>query len=104
MFKSAGLDVQSAGKLVDKILDWRDANPAKRLNGAKERGYRMSGHPYRPRNGAFQSVHELDPADRQSRSALLGPELDEQMSAWNRDVPTDRNGYESDFILTTNRG
>jgi general secretion pathway protein K len=59
LFKSAGLDLQSAGKLVDKILDWRDANPAKRLNGAKEQDYRMSGHAYRPRNGAFQSVHEL---------------------------------------------
>ena len=59
LFKSAGLDAQSAGKLVDKILDWRDANPAKRLNGAKEQDYRMSSHGYRPRNGAFQSVHEL---------------------------------------------
>jgi general secretion pathway protein K len=59
LFKSVGLDVQSASKLVDKILDWRDANPSRRLNGAKEQDYRMSGHAYRPRNGAFQSVHEL---------------------------------------------
>jgi general secretion pathway protein K len=59
LFKSAGLDVQSASKLVDKILDWRDVNPSKRLNGANEQDYRMSGHAYRPRDGAFQSVHEL---------------------------------------------
>jgi general secretion pathway protein K len=59
LFKSIGLDAQAASKLVAKILDWRDANPSKRLNGAKEQDYRMSGHAYRPRNGAFQSVHEL---------------------------------------------
>ena len=59
LFKSAGLDMQSASKLVDKILDWRDVNPSRRLNGAKEQDYRMSGRDYRPRNGAFQSVHEL---------------------------------------------
>lgn len=59
LFKSIGLDAQAASKLVDKILDWRDANPSRRLNGAKEQDYRMSGHAYRPRNGAFQSVHEL---------------------------------------------
>src|SRR5712672_684016 len=59
LFQSAGLDAQSASSLVDKILDWRDTNPLKRLNGAKEQDYATSGLDYRPRNGAFQSVDEL---------------------------------------------
>jgi general secretion pathway protein K len=59
LFQSVGLDFQSASSLVDKILDWRDASPFKRLNGAKDRDYRAAGYAYRPRNGAFQSLDEL---------------------------------------------
>ena len=59
LFESAGLDAQSASVLVDRILDWRDTGPLKRLNGAKEREYRDAGYAYRPRSGAFQSLDEL---------------------------------------------
>jgi general secretion pathway protein K len=59
LFQSVGLDAQAASALVDKILDWRDTGSLKRLNGAKEPEYRAAGFPYRPRNGAFQSVDEL---------------------------------------------
>jgi general secretion pathway protein K len=59
LFRSAGLGAQAAGSLVDKILDWRDTNPARRLNGAKDREYAAAGLAYKPRNGPFQSVDEL---------------------------------------------
>ena len=59
LLQSAGLDLNSASSLVDKILDWRTATPLKHLNGAKEPEYRASGSAYRPRNGPFQSVDEL---------------------------------------------
>ena len=59
LFQSVGLDPQSASSLVDKILDWRDSSPFKRLNGAKDRDYRAAGYAYRPRNGPFQSLDEL---------------------------------------------
>jgi general secretion pathway protein K len=59
LFQSIGLDAQAASALVDKILDWRDSGPLKRLNGAKDPEYRAAGLPYRPRNGPFQSVDEL---------------------------------------------
>jgi len=59
LFQSVGLDPQAAAGLVDKILDWRDASPFKRLNGAKDRDYRDAGYAYRPRNGPFQSLDEL---------------------------------------------
>jgi general secretion pathway protein K len=59
LFKSTSLDAESASKLVDKILDWRDASAAKRINGAKDQDYRIAGYSYRPRNGPFQSVDEL---------------------------------------------
>jgi general secretion pathway protein K len=59
LFQSAGLDSFSASRLVDKILDWRDSNGLKHLNGATAEDYRAAGLAYRPRNGPFQSVDEL---------------------------------------------
>ena len=59
LFRSAGLGAQAASSLVDKILDWRDASPGRRVNGAKDRDYRAAGFAYGPRNGPFQSVDEL---------------------------------------------
>jgi general secretion pathway protein K len=59
LFQSAGLDAPLASSLVDKILDWRDTNALKRLNGAKAQDYVRTGRAYRPRNGPFQSVDEL---------------------------------------------
>ena len=59
LFQSAGLDLNSATSLADKILDWRTATPFKHLNGAKEQEHRAAGSAFRPRNGPFQSVDEL---------------------------------------------
>ena len=56
---SVGVDATAAEALVDKILDWRDTSPLKRLNGAKAAEYRAAGYDYQPRNGSFQSVDEL---------------------------------------------
>jgi general secretion pathway protein K len=59
LFQSVGLDAPAAMSLVDKILDWRAANPGRRLNGAKDRDYRAAGYALGPRNGPFQCVDEL---------------------------------------------
>jgi general secretion pathway protein K len=59
LFQSVGLDSLSANRLVDKILDWRDSNGLRHLNGAIAQDYRDAGFTYRPRNGPFQSVDEL---------------------------------------------
>ena len=59
LFQSAGVDPMAAETLVDKVLDWRDASPFKRVNGAKADEYRAVGYDYLPRNGPFQSVDEL---------------------------------------------
>lgn len=59
LFQSVGLDPMVAESLVDKILDWRDGSPFKRVDGAKADEYRAAGYDYLPRNGPFQSVDEL---------------------------------------------
>ncbi|WP_439542608.1 general secretion pathway protein GspK [Hyphomicrobium sp.] len=59
LLQSAGMPIPSANKLADKILDWREPAPAKRLNGAKAADYEIAALVQRPRNGPFQSVSEL---------------------------------------------
>jgi general secretion pathway protein K len=59
LFQSASLDGAAAEVLTDKVLDWRDGSPFKRVNGAKADEYRAAGYDYEPRNGPFQSVDEL---------------------------------------------
>jgi general secretion pathway protein K len=59
LFRSVGLDSFSASRLVDKILDWRDSNGLKHLNGVTAEDYRAARLAYRPRNGPFQNVDEL---------------------------------------------
>jgi general secretion pathway protein K len=54
-----GLDAPDAAAMTDRILDWRDATPARRLNGAKATEYRAAGLDYAPRNAPFRSVGEL---------------------------------------------
>lgn len=57
--RAAGLSPQTASETADKILDWREPGPLKRLNGAKAADYASAEFPHRPRGGAFQSVEEL---------------------------------------------
>lgn len=59
LFQSAGLDASAASRMVDKILDWRGSNGLNHINGATAEDYRAAGLAYRPRNGPFQSLDEL---------------------------------------------
>jgi len=56
---SAGLADEEAAKLLDAILDWRDADTLKRLNGAEEAEYRAAGLAHKPANAPFQAIEEL---------------------------------------------
>lgn len=59
LLTATGLDHTTADILSDRILDWREPGPLKRLNGAKAEDYRAAGLPYGPRGGPFQSIDEL---------------------------------------------
>jgi len=56
---SIGLQDDEASRLLDAILDWRDADSLKRPNGAEETEYRAAGLSYRPGNAPFQALEEL---------------------------------------------
>ena len=56
---SLGLNDEDTNRLLDAILDWRDADSLKRINGAEEADYRAAGLPYKPANAPFQAIEEL---------------------------------------------
>jgi general secretion pathway protein K len=59
LLMSAGVDEEEATRLLDAILDWRDADSLKRLYGAEDAEYQAAGLNYRPSNTPFQAIEEL---------------------------------------------
>jgi len=56
---STSLEEDAQTKLVDAILDWRDADDLVRTEGAEKDEYKKEGLRYQPRNKPFQSIEEL---------------------------------------------
>ena len=61
LFDSVGIDHETRNRLVDSVLDWRDADDIPHLYGAEAADYPKSlpGQIPMPRNAPFQSVDEL---------------------------------------------
>jgi general secretion pathway protein K len=53
------LDPDTAGRLVDAIGDWKDADDLRRPNGAESAEYQAAGLSYKPANAAFETVADL---------------------------------------------
>lgn len=54
-----GLDPEAAQRVLEAILDWRDADELRRPNGAEAPEYRAAGLKYVPANMRFESTGEL---------------------------------------------
>lgn len=59
MFRSVGMDTDSADGLADAISDWRDADDLRHPHGAEREEYVAAGMESGPRNGKFESIEEL---------------------------------------------
>ncbi|MDF2180732.1 PilX N-terminal domain-containing pilus assembly protein [Neptuniibacter sp. CAU 1671] len=59
LFLAATIDEEKANILIDRILDWRDKDDLKRLNGAEDADYRAAGLDYEARDDRFKRVDEL---------------------------------------------
>ncbi|MEP6997210.1 MAG: type II secretion system protein GspK [Betaproteobacteria bacterium] len=60
LLQTAGqLDADTAGRLVDVIGDWKDADDLRRPNGAEAAEYQAAGLAYKPANAAFETVADL---------------------------------------------
>jgi general secretion pathway protein K len=53
------LDPDAAERVLEAILDWRDADDLRRPNGAEAADYRAAGLKYVPSNSRFESVGDL---------------------------------------------
>lgn len=59
LFAAAGVDETTASMLTDRILDWRDKDDLKRLNGAENEDYIKAGLDYEIGDGLFRSLEQL---------------------------------------------
>jgi len=59
LFTVVGVKDELSATLADRILDWRDADDLKSLNGAEDPDYAAEGLPYGAKDEPFSSVEEL---------------------------------------------
>jgi len=59
LFLQAVSDAGTAELLADAVIDWRDRDDYRRLNGAEDTDYRIAGLLYGAKDGPFNSVDEL---------------------------------------------
>jgi general secretion pathway protein K len=59
LFSGVQIDQQERSALVDAIMDWKDADDLKRLNGAEDRDYEAEGLEYGTPDQPFFSIGEL---------------------------------------------
>jgi general secretion pathway protein K len=55
----APIDTDKQSKLVNAILDWRDADELVHIDGAEKEEYQEAGLNYQPSNKPFESIEEL---------------------------------------------
>ena len=60
LFVGAGVELPQATALAEAILDWRDGDDLKLLNGAEDADYRAEGYPYGAKDAPFDLVAELE--------------------------------------------
>jgi general secretion pathway protein K len=54
-----GSTPENADMIVDSILDWKDADELRRLNGAEREYYMSLPSPYKAKNADFDTIEEL---------------------------------------------
>jgi len=59
LFNSIGLDEATQDSLADAIIDWRDPDDLRGLNGAEDDDYAAAGYPYGARDAPFATIEEL---------------------------------------------
>ncbi len=78
----APMETKLQTKLVNAILDWRDADDLTRIEGAEKKEYKNAKLTYQPLNKPFQAIEELQ--------LVLG--MDEQTFKWLENLVTVYSG------------
>jgi len=59
LFRAAGATPELAAALADAVMDWRDADRLRRLNGAEDADYAAAGLDHGAKDARFENVGEL---------------------------------------------
>jgi len=59
ILRVGGIPQAARPRLVDAILDWRDADHLNHPHGAEDKAYRVAGRPYAAKDAPFEAVEEL---------------------------------------------
>ncbi len=59
LLKALNIDQDTQDIIVDSILDWKDEDDLAHLHGAESDYYMSLEHPYKAKNGNFDSIEEL---------------------------------------------
>lgn len=59
LFETVDIPDEESRYLVDAIIDWRDSDQLRRLNGAEDEDYEAAGYDYGAKDALFESVSEL---------------------------------------------
>lgn len=59
LFSGVQIDQEQRSLIVDSILDWKDSDDLRRLNGAEDADYKSEGYDYGTPDRAFFSIGEL---------------------------------------------
>ena len=59
LFRWAGMSKDPAAVLAASVIDWRDSNDAREVNGAEDPDYKRAGLEYGAKDAAFDTVEEL---------------------------------------------
>ena len=59
VLRAAGMDSASRPRTVDAILDWRDRDSLRHLDGVEDADYLAAGLPWTARDGFFAAIDEL---------------------------------------------
>jgi general secretion pathway protein K len=59
LLKNLGVQEEEANTIVDSLLDWKDADDLRHLNGAESDYYMSLPNPYKAKDANFDTVEEL---------------------------------------------
>jgi len=59
LVEAIGIGRPDSDIITDSIMDWRDTDPAHRLNGAEDDYYQTLNPPYKAKNGRIDAIEEL---------------------------------------------
>jgi general secretion pathway protein K len=59
LLHGVGVDDQARDAISDAIIDWRDPDHLRQLQGAEDEDYQAAGRPYGAKDGLFSCVEEL---------------------------------------------